>query len=137
MTHDIIHWKHPFLSFMVWICVLLGVYNFDPWMVTAALPPILVIGRIAPGIFVHRKGAKKKKAAVAPGAEQEKKGLLEQKKALDKMILDVQHYIAFAAGLLEKGFHTFIWIRPQATFTLAIVLCLGKYTINFALIISS
>ena len=129
MMHDIIHWKHPFLSFMVWIGVVGGVYTFDPWMITAALPPVLIMGRIAPGLFIQHKGAKKKKAAAAPAEEQEKKGLLEQKKALDKMILDVQKYIDFAAGLLEKGFHTFIWIRPQATFTLSIVLCIGKVTI--------
>jgi len=128
MMHDIIHWKTPILSFFVWLGAVGGVYTFEPWMITAALPPVLLLGRIAPGLFIKHKGDKtsKKKAAPVEGEEKEKKGLLEQKKALDKILLDVQKYIDFGAGLLEKGFHTFIWIRPQATFTLSILLCIGK-----------
>ena len=42
------------------------------------------------------------------------------------MAIDVQKILDFIAGLLEKGFHTFIWIRPQATFTLCIALSLSK-----------
>lgn len=124
--HDIIHWKHPALSFFIWVGVVGGVYTFEPWMITAALPPVLLMGRIAPGLFIKHKGPKKSKKAAADTADTgEKKGLLEQKKAVDKMIFDVQKYIDFGAGLLEKGFHTFIWIRPQATFTLSIALLLG------------
>ena len=43
------------------------------------------------------------------------------------MAIDVQKILDFIAGLLEKGFHTFIWIRPQATFTLCIALSLSKF----------
>ena len=56
MMHDIIHWKYPVLSFFVWVGVVGGVYTFEPWMITAALPPVLIMGRIAPGLFIKHKG---------------------------------------------------------------------------------
>ena len=43
------------------------------------------------------------------------------------MTIDVQKILDFIAGLLEKGFHTFVWIRPQATFTLCIALSISKF----------
>jgi hypothetical protein len=81
------------------------------------------------GFSIYTLAAKIKHICLGVVTEEptEKKGLIEQKKALDKIILDVQTYIDFGAGLLEKGFHTFIWIRPQATFTLMIALILSEF----------
>ena len=55
-----------------------------------------------------------------------KENALQQANSLKKMAIDVQKILDFIAGLLEKGFHTFIWIRPQATLTLTIALSLSK-----------
>ena len=130
--HDIIHWKQPALSFCVWVGVVGGVYAFEPWMITAALPPVLILGRVAPSLFIKHKTPKKSKKSASTEGE-EKKGLLEQKKALDKIISDVQQYVDFGAGILEKAFHTFIWVRPQATFTLIIIIILSKFLDFYAI----
>ena len=55
---------------------------------------------------------------------------LQQANSLKKMAIDVQKILDFIAGLLEKGFHTFIWIRPQATLTLTIALSLSKPSVH-------
>jgi hypothetical protein len=60
---DIINWKNPALSFIVWIGTIGGVYSFEPWMITAALPPVLILGRVAPGLFVKHKSTKKTKGS--------------------------------------------------------------------------
>merc|ERR1712019_234769 len=83
------------------------------------------MGRIAPGLFIKHKGSGKQKKE-APKEEGEKKGAVEQVTSLKKMAIDVQKILDFIAGLLEKGFHTFVWIRPQATFTLCVALGLSS-----------
>lgn len=42
------------------------------------------------------------------------------------MIKSLETKIDFIAGILEKIFHTFIWIRPAATLTLVIALIISK-----------
>ena len=113
ILNGIIHWNTPIISFAFWLFSIFAIYNFEPWMITAALPPILLLGLTAPGLLQTTKKV-----------DQEKKGLFEHKKALDQMVLEIQKYVDFGAGFLEKIFHTFIWIRPQATFTLSIVICI-------------
>ena len=58
--------------------------------------------------------------------QDEKKSTIENTKSLHRLAIDVQKILDFVVGLLEKAFHTFIWIRPQATLTLCIALCLSK-----------
>ena len=76
--------------------------------------------------FFRTQGSAKQKKD-APKDEGEKKGAVEQVTSLKRMAIDVQKILDFIAGLLEKGFHTFIWIRPQATFTLCIALGLSTF----------
>ena len=123
---DIIHWKYPALSFAVLVGYWAAVLTFQPFMITMSLIPLLIMGKVAPGLFIKHEGAAKKGKVKQEKPKDEKQGALEQTKNLHKMAIDVQKILDFIVGLLEKGFHTFIWIRPQATFTLCIALSLSK-----------
>ena len=125
---DIIHWKYPALSFAVLVGYWAAVLTFQPFMITMSLIPLLIMGKVAPGLFIKHEGAAKKGKVKQEKPKDEKQGALEQTKNLHKMAIDVQKILDFIVGLLEKGFHTFIWIRPQATFTLCIALSLSKFS---------
>ena len=72
MMHDIIHWKYKALSMAVLMGFWAAVLTFQPFMITAALIPLLIMGRVAPGLFVKHGSAKKGKPKAEP-AEKEKR----------------------------------------------------------------
>ena len=52
---DIIHWKNKVVSMGVLLGFWAAVLSFQPFMITAGMIPLLIMGRIAPGLFIKHK----------------------------------------------------------------------------------
>ncbi|CAG5104662.1 Oidioi.mRNA.OKI2018_I69.chr1.g1430.t2.cds [Oikopleura dioica] len=135
LMHDVIHWKNKPLSFLIWIGTMAAVHSFEPWMIPAALVGVLVVGRIQPSLFVKKKNSSKKSSI---SGEKDKSGKKSEDainqnfiKKTQEMIKSVERKIDFIAGILEKIFHTFIWIRPAATFTLVFALIIITIVLKY------
>ncbi|CBY31374.1 unnamed protein product [Oikopleura dioica] len=136
LMYDVIHWKNKPLSFLIWIGTMGAVHSFEPWMIPAALVGVLVVGRMQPSLFVKKKNSTKKSSLRSENDKTDKKpngdalspNIIKKTK---EMIKSLETKIDFIAGILEKIFHTFIWIRPAATLTLVIALIIITIVLKY------